>query len=129
MRPVRRVAELLSLGVTMRSPSSSIYSYAIRSIGILCVAGIITVLVGHFTHRPWAMTLGTCLFFSGFAVWGLANGGAFLWGFVRTVRRDGFRVFVEQPWSSAFYVLLMLFLLSAGGCFVWFIIRASAHSK
>jgi hypothetical protein len=74
------------------------------------------------------MTLGACLFLSGFAVWGLANGGAFVWGFLRTVRRDGFRVFVEQPWSSALYVLLML-LLTAGGFFVWFIIRASAHSQ
>ena len=113
----------------MRAPSSSIYGYAIRSIPILCVAGLITVLAGHFTHRPWAMTLGTCLFLSGFAVWGLANGGAFVWGFLRTVRRDGFRVFVEQPWSSALYVLLMLFLLTAGGFFVWFIIRASGHSE
>ena len=113
----------------MRTPSSSIYGYAIRSIPILCVTGFITVLVGHFTHRPWAMTVGTCLFLSGLAVWGLANGGAFLWGFLRTVRRDGFRVFVEQPWSSAFYVFLMLFLLSAGGFFVWFIIRAFTHFK
>lgn len=113
----------------MRKPSSNVYGYAIRSITILCVTGFITLLVGHFTHRPWAMTLGTCLFISGFAVWGLANGGAFLWGFLRTVRRDGFRVFVEHPWSSALYVFLMLFLLYAGGFFVWFTIRASGHSK
>jgi hypothetical protein len=113
----------------MRKPSCNVYGAAIRSIPILCVTGWVTVLVGSLTDRPWAMKLGTCIFLSGIAVWGLANGGAFLWGFLHTVRRDGFRVFVEHPWSSAFYVLMMLFFLYAGGFFVWFMLRAFIHSK
>src|SRR5438045_320685 len=113
----------------MRKPSCNVYGAAIRSIPILCVTGWVTVLVGSLTDRPWAMKLGTCLFLSGFAVWGLANGGAFLWGFLHTVRRDGFRVFVEHPWSSAFYVFIMLFFIYAGGFFVWFMFRAFTHSK
>ena len=113
----------------MRKPPTNAYEYAIRSIPILCTTGLLTVLIGHLMHKPWAMALGTCLFLAGFAVWGLANGGAFLWGFLRTLRRDGFRVFVTHPWSSAFYVLLMLFLLYAGGFFIWFAIKVSKHAE
>jgi hypothetical protein len=126
-QPQKEVEYLV--GVTMRKPSSNAYGYAIRSIPILCFAGLATVLVGHFANRRWAMQIGTCLFLSGFAVWGLANGGAFLWGFLHTVRRHGLRVFVEQPWSSTFYMLIMLFLIYAGGFFLWFMFRAFTHSK
>lgn len=107
----------------MRKRSASIYSYAIRSIIWLCVTGWLLGLAGALAERDWLIRLGTGLFLLGFAVWGLANGGGFLWGFVRTVRKSGFRVFVEQPWSSAFYVLFMVFLLYMGGTFIWLMLR------
>lgn len=117
------------LVVTMHKPPSKAYEYATRSIPAICITGFITSLTGHLINKPWVATLGVCLFLSGFAVWGLANGGAFLWGFIHTVRQNGFRDFREHPWSSAFYVFLMLFFLHVGGFFVWFAIRASGLLK
>jgi len=108
---------------------SNAYGYAVRLIPILCVAGCVTALLGVILKKNWALKIGAVLFLSGIAFWGLANGGALLWGFVHTVRKEGSRPFIKYPWLSALYVFLMLFLLASGGFFVWLIIRTSAHSK
>jgi hypothetical protein len=113
----------------MHKSSSTAYDYAIRSIPILCIAGIVTLIVGVVGERQWVMRVGTCLFLSGFVVWGFANGSGFLWAFIHTIRKHGFRVFKEQPWSSAFIVLVMLFLFYAGYQFVWMMVRALGVTK
>jgi hypothetical protein len=113
----------------MRRPSSNVYEYAIRSFPILCFTGFAILVLSAFTEWRWAMKVGTALFVSGFVVWGFANGGAFVWGFVRTVRRFGFSNFVKHPWSSLFYISLMVFFLSAGVFSVWLILRPYILSK
>ena len=113
----------------MRRPSFNAYEYAIRSIPILCFAGFAILVLHVFTEWRWAMRVGTALFLSGFVVWGFANGGAFVWGFLRTVRRFGFSHFVKHPWSSLAYIFLMVFFLSAGVFLVWLILRPYALPK
>jgi len=68
--------------------------------------GFVVALSGSVTHRSWAEKIGTLLFFLGCAVWGFANGGAFIWGFLRTVHRHGFREFATHPWLSLLFILL-----------------------
>jgi len=107
----------------MQRPSPKFYSFAIRSIPFLCVAGFVTAILGAVVARHWVVRLGMCLFFSGFAVWGLANGCGFLWLFIRTVRKQGFQFVVAHPWSSFFHILFMAFLLCVGFMFLWLVLR------
>jgi len=102
--------------------AAKVYDYAIRSILPLCAAGFLIALIGG---RPWAYRTGGALFLLGAAVWGFANGGAFVWGFFRTLHRYGFREFTSHPWSSALFLVLMIFLVSCGAWFLWLAFRAS----
>jgi|SRR6266850_3785051 len=112
-----------------RGHYSTPYGYAIRSLPILFITGFIIALFGSITHRSWAEKLGVGLFLLGGAVWGFANGGAFVWGFLRTVRRYGFREFTAHPWSSALYILLMVSPVFFGACFLWIALRATVLSR
>ena len=102
----------------------SAYGIATRSMPVLCGSGFIISCIGFTIGPEWVGRVGTNLFLSGFAVWGLANGGAFLWGFKKSLRQHGLKIFIERPWSSAFYVLLMVFFLAVGVLFVWFITKS-----
>jgi len=114
---------------TVGEPSWKVYDWAIQSIPYLCITGWVTALLGAILGRDWAVRLGTCLFLSGFAVWGLANGGGLLWEYIQTIRERGFRVFTEQPLWSFFYALFVLFLVCMGGWFLWMVFKASGQSK
>jgi hypothetical protein len=113
----------------MRKFYFNAYELAIRSIPVLCVTGFITLMAGSISKNQLGMQIGTCLFLSGFAVWGLANGGGLLWALTQTIRQRAFRIFKEQPFVSAFFVFFMLFLLYVGFQFVWMCLGASRVTK
>ena len=108
----------------MHKSSSTAYDYAIRSIPILCITGFVTLIAGGVGKKQWAMQVGACLFLSGFVVWAFANGGGFLWALIHTIRKRGFRVFREYPWSSAIIVFIMLFLFYVGYQLLYMILTA-----
>jgi hypothetical protein len=88
----------------MRKHASYTYNYALWISLILAVVGFGIILTGSIAQISWALRIGTGLFLLGFAGWGFANGGAFVWGFLRTLHRYGIREFVSHPWSSALYI-------------------------
>ena len=98
-----------------------IYGRAIQAIPFLCGGGWLVAVAGFAAKIDWLAKAGVALFMSGFAVWGLANGGALVWAMKEGIRKDGIQVFTHSPWSSALFILLMLFFLSFGIWVVWFV--------
>lgn len=113
----------------MKKKSSRIYEIAIRSITPLSFSGLIIVCIGFALKADWIISVGTVIFLSGFAIWGLANGGAFIWGFQKSLRENGIKDLQDYPWSSAFYILMMVFFVSVGMFFIWFMLRAASIIK
>jgi hypothetical protein len=118
------VAQLFSLGIIMHKRRSTIYGYAIRALPVLFVSGFVTVFVGSYFKNDLVMRIGTGIFLSGVAVWGLANGGAFIWAAARAFHKFGIRDFTTHPWSSAFMAFFTVFLVGVGACFLWLTLRA-----
>jgi uncharacterized membrane protein len=112
----------------MPKRSSSASEYALRSTPILCVAGIAIAAVGHLAGMPLTRKVGTGIFLCGFAVWCFANGISLLSGLVRTVRRDRFRAFSDEPWSTAFFVFNILVLFFSGSFLVWWALSGREFS-
>lgn len=112
----------------MRNPRSSLYDFVIRSLPVVFITGVVTVLIGAYTKHRWLLDVGIGVFFAGGAIWGLANGGFFLWLFVRAARKMGIRYFAADfsanPFKSALLVLLTIFLIAAGVGFSWCAWRA-----
>ena len=113
----------------MKKKSSRIYEIAINSIFPLSLSGLVTVCIGFALKADWIISIGTVIFLSGFAVWGLANGGAFVWGFQKSLRENGIKDLRDYPWSSAYFILLMVFFVSVGVFFIWFMLRAASLIK
>lgn len=105
--------------------SAKLYDRAIRSIPVLCFTGFAVIVVGILIPKPIVMKLGTGLFLSGFAVWGLANGGGFAWQLVLLIREKGLKALAAHPWATVFWLLIAAFFLYVGGFFVWASVRAS----
>jgi len=105
--------------------NSTFFEKAIWCIPILCISGLIIGLIGNIIFKSdLAWGIGSIIFLSGFAVWGLANGGAFVWGFQKSLRERGFKDLREAPLSSALYIVFMLFFACVGIWIIWFIVRA-----
>lgn len=95
------------------------YDYAIDCIPYLCITGFVTIIIGWIIDKEWALTLGTILFFSGFAVWGFANGGGLLWMFIQNIREEGFQGFKDRPVRSLFGIVFLLFFMWIGLSIIW----------
>jgi len=102
---------------------SRTYDWAIRSIPVLCIVGFVMSLSGALTKRDRIMHVGTALFLSGFAVWGLANGGEFLRSIIRAYRGSSWKEIGAHPWSLMFLVFLTLFFLWVGGMMSWGVLK------
>jgi hypothetical protein len=85
---------------------------------VVFTAGIVTALVGAYLQRRAVINAGAGIFLFGGAMWGLANGGVLASLYVRGRGKLGAGGFAEDvaanPWKSALFILLTLFLLAAG---------------
>ena len=106
----------------MKRAKASPYSVAIRSISVLGVIGMLVLISGFATKNERLTKIGTAIFLSAFAVWGLANGGAFVWGVKEGIKKDGVGLLAKQPWSSGAAIFIALFFLSFGVGITWFIV-------
>jgi hypothetical protein len=104
-------------------PSTSVYTWAIRSIFPLAAAGMLLLCIGMARDIDWLARVGTTVFIAVIGLWGFANGGGFLWGLVVTHRRHGRSHWRESFWSSLLYVVLTVFFLAVGCWAIWFSTR------
>jgi len=103
--------------------SSRVYEFAIRSIPILCIGGFLIAVVGIIVQKKALMNLGGLIFLSGFAVWGLANGGEMLWNLIQAVRQTSTKKIASRPLPLILLTCLALFLLWMGGMVFWGILK------
>lgn len=108
---------------------SQLCERALRCIPFLCVTGFVVVVIGALTRHSIMMKIGTALFLSGFAVWGLANGGGLCWTLVCAVREKGFRAVLAHPGIVLVLLVLGVFFLAIGGAFAWGIFRSLLQGK
>lgn len=116
-------------GADENEKSSRAYGLAIRSIPILCIGGFLTAIAGIVAQKKPLLNLGGLIFISGFAVWGLANGGEMLRGLIQSVRGPNRREIVTHPWPLILLTCLALFFLWIGGTFLWGILKNILSSK
>jgi len=102
---------------------SRIYDFAIRSIPVLCIGGLLTAVVGIVVQKRTLMNLGGLIFLSGFVVWGLANGGEMLRGIIRGLRGASLKEIAARPWPLILLTGLALFFLWVGGFLLWGILK------
>lgn len=126
----RRIAESLpEPPATDEEKSSRIFSFAIRSIPILCIGGFMTAMGGIVVQKRTLINLGGFLFLSGAAVWGLANGGEMLRNMIRSARGSSWKETAARPWPVILTTCLALFFLWLGGTLVWGILKTVLLSK
>ena len=109
----------------MRAFTAQGYDRALRIGFTISIVGWLIVAAGFVLSSKSIIRAGTGFFLYGIVVWGFVNGGAFLWGFARAVRKTGFRKFFAAPRWAALYIALMLFLLSVGGMLLWGVVRVA----
>jgi len=102
----------------MRRTAPKLYWRSLRLGLILGAAGWIVAMIGMLAGKQPIARAGMAAFFACFAIWGLTNGGALLWAFVRNICKHGLSVtikdYVSEFWWSLFYSILMLVLLFFG---------------
>jgi acyl carrier protein len=108
---------------------SRAYHWAIRSIPVLCITGFVLLAAGMLTKADRMTYVGTALFLSGFAVWGLANGGEFLRSIIEASRGKSWKEITAHPWSLMFLVFLTLFFLWVGGMMSWAVLKSLLSLK
>ena len=117
----------------MRKHAGTIYTVGVRSIPILWIIAMAIVLYGGIKSQHRIILIGTAIAFFALAVWGIFNGGAFVWGLVYTIRKQGRKEFVSDavhhPFGAAMYGILMTFLLAVGACFLWLACHAILAMK
>jgi len=102
---------------------SALYRFAIRSIPILCISGLVIVFACIVIQDKKLLNAGGLIFLSGFMVWGLANGGEMACSTVRSLRNSSFKEIVSHPWPLIIAVGLSLFFLWVGGIILWGIFK------
>jgi hypothetical protein len=107
-----------------RSSASTGYDRLLRIGLILAFIGMAIVLFGVASDSRKIRAIGTAVFLSCIAIWGLVNGGAMFLAFWRDGRHRGFtNTWAQQPGWSILYLVLMLFLLWVGLYVTWGILR------
>lgn len=94
------------------------YRVAIRSIPYLCIGGFLIVVVGIAVKRS-VINFGVLVFLSGFAVWGLANGGEMLRGVLKSLRGRSWKEIAARPWPLILLTGIALFFLYVGCILTW----------
>lgn len=121
----KRIAEPLaeSPGQREEEEPSPAYEFAIRSIPVLFVVGLVGLVSGIILDKNRVTNISTVIFTSGFAVWGFANGGEMLRTLILEMRAMSFKEIAVRKWKLVFVTCLVVFFLSVGIFISWAVLN------
>src|SRR6185369_17000901 len=99
--------------------ASEPYERALRTIPWLCISGFIVVVISFITRKPDLTRIGTALFLSGFAVWGLVNGVEMIRRLVKELRGQSSKEKTHRPWGLFFGIAFAGSITGFGVVFAW----------
>ena len=101
--------------------SSPAYEFAMRSIPVLAISGLIITVIGIVIQKRSVINVGAMVFMLGIAVWGIGNGGALLWSLIRSFWSGSIKD--AHPLLLILFAFMTLVFLWIGGIILWGILK------